>query len=732
MGGIANARERYAEYVPDALAHSLPAALLSLLLFSCATESRAKELFGLDDYFAIQTISEVAISADGQWIAYAIEHKSLQQDTTIRRVYALALRTGSKAVELEGFSDAHSLAWIGMSHRIAFLSSRYGIAQVVSLDLSVMTPQQETHAIQPIVAYAYAPTGDRLAYVTVQPADRQRSLYNRLRNSNHGVVIDTDTTFLYQFIDPDRDSIAPEDVHPPELWLQTNIASARRAAIPGDPSSMHWSSDGQLLAVNYVSRDVPPSLLKFTRTSIGIVDAVSDRYRSLSTAYAQDGNGPWTYFLCSAWIPGTHTLLIQRIVQTDPWESDGHPQWATAVASDHPLDEKKQTWHPVDLYGGQFFPISESRILVRNFVTGRGQLFEWTQEGQRPTSLSGKMSGSSSLFALSRNRRIMVFVNESLSRPPEIFLVDGNRVPRQLTHLNDDVASKRLPGYKEITWTSKDGVIAHGWLLTPAIETKQPWPVVTFVHGGPKGAFPDMFAFYFAHNIWPYPLEVYANAGIAVFMPNYRGSSSFGRDFGSPKSADGEPLDDVVTGIHALVDSGVADPGKLAIAGHSHGAWLGSLVMARDKVFQVASFAEGWSNEVASFEVLSGQLNREVDDVEDGADLYDAPERYLQLSPDLQFKDVRTAVLLESGSRSLAVLMLGYGKAARHFGLPSESIVYPNTTHTMAEPAQQKESATLNFDWLRFWLKGEEDKDGLKAEQYKRWDVLRASFEERR
>jgi hypothetical protein len=30
-----------------------------------------------------------------------------------------------------------------------------------------------------------------------------------------------------------------------------------------------------------------------------------------------------------------------------------------------------------------------------------------------------------------------------------------------------------------------------------------------------------------------------------------------------------------------------------------------------------------------------------------------------------------------------------------------------------------------NVDWYRFWLKGEEDPDPSKAEQYKRWRELR-------
>ena len=46
-------------------------------------------------------------------------------------------------------------------------------------------------------------------------------------------------------------------------------------------------------------------------------------------------------------------------------------------------------------------------------------------------------------------------------------------------------------------------------------------------------------------------------------------------------------------------------------------------------------------------------------------------------------------------------------------------------THVMTNPTQRLASETSNVDWFRFWLKGEEDSDPAKAEQYKRWHELR-------
>ena len=45
--------------------------------------------------------------------------------------------------------------------------------------------------------------------------------------------------------------------------------------------------------------------------------------------------------------------------------------------------------------------------------------------------------------------------------------------------------------------------------------------------------------------------------------------------------------------------------------------------------------------------------------------------------------------------------------------------------HLLVKPWERRASAEGNADWFRFWLKGEEDPDSTKAEQYARWHELR-------
>jgi len=50
---------------------------------------------------------------------------------------------------------------------------------------------------------------------------------------------------------------------------------------------------------------------------------------------------------------------------------------------------------------------------------------------------------------------------------------------------------------------------------------------------------------------------------------------------------------------------------------------------------------------------------------------------------------------------------------------------YPEGEHELVRPQQKYLSEQSAVDWYCFWLKGEEDSDPAKAEQYKRWRELK-------
>ena len=712
---------------------AMPLFLAMLALAEMPSASRASNgRFEVDDYFRLQLVTELALSSEGAWLAYAVEVRSLEQNKVIRQVYLSPTEPGAKPTLLKELSDASRLAWIPGAQQLAFIAERSGAAQVFTYDRANGAVHQRTKSKDPVVQFRFAPSGQALAYATRAVTPAAASLFARFRDGDTGVLVDTDTTSSHDFLNPEWNSLVASART--FLWVQASGQNASSIAVPGDVKEFFWASDSHALSVNYVGDDNPPSLLRTHRRSLGIVDLSSGNFRTLVKSYPRLNGQPGKSFYGGEWIPNEEKILIRRVTETDPWVSWSFPEWGVADVST-PLRDDQLSWHLAETYGVDgmtFFPINDLSILVEEPLQGVQSLYVWDAQRMRRSELVAGVDGDSSLFAFSADRSRMVFVNESLTCPPEIYSRIGTEGPTQkLSNLNSSIAQKlKITSVaREVTWTSTDGATVSGWLLEPADPTHRgPWPLVTMVHGGPGFAITNMFGpyFYTWGGVWPYPFDAYAAHGIATFFPNYRGTETYGRPFASPTKIDGEPVDDIVSGIQYLIETGVADPARLGISGQSHGGWLGPLVMTRaKKIFRASSFAEGDGDEVVVYEEMPGQLNREVHDEVNGGSLYDSPQRYLDLSPNLHFAGVSSANLFEAGARSSALLMLALGKASRRVGLPTEVIVYPKTGHNVQIPRLQRESAERNLDWFRFWLKGEEDPDPAKAEQYARWRALR-------
>jgi hypothetical protein len=63
--------------------------------------------------------------------------------------------------------------------------------------------------------------------------------------------------------------------------------------------------------------------------------------------------------------------------------------------------------------------------------------------------------------------------------------------------------------------------------------------------------------------------------------------------------------------------------------------------------------------------------------------------------------------------------------ALRRLGKPVELIYLHDGDHVLQRPWERVTSQHGNVDWFAFWLKGEEDPDPAKAEQYARSRELR-------
>lgn len=685
------------------------------------------EPFTIDDYFELNRITELALSSDGEMIASVVESPSLEDNNTTRTVFISATTPGAKPASINKLQEGRSFAWIPGTHELAYLLPVNGTVQVVSTDIKTNRSRQHTKGDFPVTAFQFAPDGSSLAWLT-QATDNPVALYERLFHGDKGVVVDSEYLIVYQFVNPEWPDLTARS--PNRLWLKrltVRNAQPERVPVPGRTKSFYWSSDTSKLSITYVDSNIPHVRSSEKYTSLGVYDASTGTFRSIFQACLLPTSKKARYYSGGVWMHGEHRLFVHRIEEERAaWEQ--RAEWSVVdISKGAQAGYEGYIWHRIDVYGMNavpaFLPTDEGTIYSERTIRAVPSLYEITPSGPERARILESIDGAISSVRFSTDFATAAFVNENLDRPPEVYIWrDGSDVT-QLTHLNRSIADKTLPRAKEVIWQSKDGVSVQGWLLTPPDDHGKPWPLITFVHGGPTFASPNEFAKYFP--AWPYPLAGYAVNGIAVFIPNYRGTSTFGYEFENPSALDKEPVDDILSGIDYLIAEGVADPGRLGIAGHSHGAWLGPLVMTKDKRFAAGSFAEAGMNKIVSYTLMPGWLNRELHNWLYGASLYDDPARYIELSPNMHFKGLGTAVLFEAGAKSEAIIMMGPVKAALYAGMPAEFVIYPKSGHALRIPRLQKESAQRNLDWFRFWLQDYEDPAIDKTAQYARWRKMR-------
>lgn len=140
----------------------------------------------------------------------------------------------------------------------------------------------------------------------------------------------------------------------------------------------------------------------------------------------------------------------------------------------------------------------------------------------------------------------------------------------------EDVPPGELSHPEPVAWTSYDGEEAYGLYYPPTnakFEGTGAPPLIVIVHGGPTSQ---------VTATWAANAQYFATRGYAVLLPNYRGSTGYGRDYMLKLRASWGIYDvqDSKFGAQALAERGLADPSRLVIMGGSAGGFtvLQSLV----------------------------------------------------------------------------------------------------------------------------------------------------------
>lgn len=230
-----------------------------------------------------------------------------------------------------------------------------------------------------------------------------------------------------------------------------------------------------------------------------------------------------------------------------------------------------------------------------------------------------------------------------------------------------------------VRYQARDGLEIPAYLtLPPGVSNPPSKPLAAIVmpHGGPESR--DYAAF-------DPEVQMLANRGYAVLQMNFRGSTGYGSAFEKAGRREwGEAMqDDVTDGTKWLVQTGIADPARICIAGGSYGGYAALMGIVKEPaLYRCAVSLNGVTdlpdliNRRGFFVGGRGSANRRI------GDLWSDSDKLARNSPARRAADMRVPVLLVHGtsdrvvpieqSRKMADALKNAGKSYQYVELQDE------------------------------------------------------------
>ena len=294
--------------------------------------------------------------------------------------------------------------------------------------------------------------------------------------------------------------------------------------------------------------------------------------------------------------------------------------------------------------------------------------------------------------------------------PGELYVLkDGANRFQPLTDEYADWDEKyELPRQEGFLWEARDGTQIEGLLVYPlGYQRNKRYPLVTTTHGGPRSS--SQFG---SWNTSRY-VSVLAALGYIVFLPNHRGSTGYGDAFmramfgGYFRNAH----TDVMDGIDALIERGLADPDRLIKMGWSAGGHMVNRLITETDRFVAASSGAGAADWVS----MHGEsaVRRGRDFVFGGAPWDEAAPRaqYLADSPLKDSWKVTPPTLFFVGERDVRVpptqsILMFRGVQAT--GTETKLYQAPGEPHNFRRPAHQLFKINTELAWYARFALGED------------------------
>lgn len=576
--------------------------------------------------------------------------------------------------------------------KIAFISNMSGVPQVYVIPAAGGFPQQVTALDDAVDGVMWSPAGDLLA-IAVAPGGGLNTQVFVLKSDGSGMRRLTDGGKENNYYDrwsADGKTLA--------------ISSSRRDPAATDcyffdlaSSKMRMVAENKGVGgVQDISRDNRFAIINRVMSrgdnNLYLVEVATGR-EALLTAHDPPGSfgsarfapdGRTIYFTSNKGRDRTAFVRVRLNAEGSPGDIEIIAARDDAEAVTSIVDEKGTklafSWNVAGKSELSFYDIKAGKVAA-------GPRF--------PAEIVGEME-------FSKDGARLAVVTSGASAPRDIHLLDlKSKRFTQLTespHAGVDLAALVRP--ELLRYKAHDDLELSGWLYRPK-DSAGPGPVVLSFHGGPEGQERPNFSSTY---------QALVARGIAVFAPNVRGSSGFGKRFVNLDN--GALRENGVRDIKATVDyvvsAKIADPRRIGIMGGSYGGYMvmagltefPDLFAAGANLFGIVNFETFFKNTQPWMAAISK--------VEYGNPETEA-EMLKKLSPIHRLDLVRTPTIVLHGANDTNVPVIEAEQVVENLkrrNIPVEYVLFPDEGHGWRKTPNRIRSTVRIVSWFEKYLKG--------------------------
>lgn len=654
--------------------------VIGLLIAAGAAAGERTHRIEAEDYFSIAGITGIALSPDGGTAAWTESRWSAAADGRETELWAVDLATRKTrrltfdAMGPSGVRFSHDGRWIYFAADDVDGSSQIWRIAPTGGDATKITSVPDGIELWDIAA-------DDESLVYTVSADQTDDEWKELRNE-------------YSDLEYGHGVTAFSEVHRLDLgtWRSRLVFDGKRVI-----RSLDLSADGSLAALATTPDN--ETIHNEGWSTVEVLDVATGELTEVTASGWRDAHdSPF------GWIDDVRMADDGRALAFTV-SFDGFPTrvyTAAAEGGEWVLTELDRPAGVSVVGGSARWQPGSHTLLFTGDTHARVRLYRQGPGGAARAMTPGDVTIGS--FAFDADGSTILVTSGAPDSAVDLYLVAKGGPINRLTRINPQIDEWILPSIETVQWTAPDGAEVEGILELPPGWTPDdgPLPMVVEIHGGPSAATHVTMRF------WIYGRTLLAAKGYALLSPNYRGSTGYGDEFMTQLVGRENDIDvgDILAGVDAMVDRGIADPDRLGVMGWSNGGFLTNALIAHTDRFKVASSGAGVLDQVLQWAVedTPGHVINFM-----GAVLpWQNPEHYLDGSPLYGLASAATPTLIHVGGSDPRVPpehSRGLYRALKiYLGVPTELIVYPGAHHSLSTYTHRKAKMAWDLAWFEKYL----------------------------